>query len=156
MKNILLILFPLTCLTLNVPASELELGTIKQPIYFKEAGSASSIRVSDVPFVSRRSEPEWRFAAIGMPFIPPSDGSWKKPHDLNLASLYNIKVNAVRAANYWDVTVTIDATKAKVPEGYGFTIDQVVDSVTTCVKLMSPNTPEVSPKLTIKVLQAAE
>ncbi len=38
--------------------------------------------------------------------------------------------------------VTIDASKAKVPEGYPFTIAQVIDAVETCAKLMYPASPE--------------
>jgi hypothetical protein len=143
----------LTALMLQASASEIELRTVKQPIYLREAGSASAIWIKDVSFVSRHSDPEWRFTAISEPFIPPTDGSWQKPHDVNLTSLYGIKVRGISVADSHDVNVTIDATKAKVPEGYTFTIAEVIDSVTSCVKLMYPPKPEGEGELTIKVLE---
>lgn len=52
------------------------------------------------------------------------------------------------------VTITIDASSAKKPEGYPFTIEQVTDAVMTCVKLMPPIVPENERKMIIKVLPA--
>ena len=150
MKRYLLIL---TALILPLSATEIELRTVKQPIYLRGAGSASGILIKDVSFVSRHSDPEWRFNAISQPFIPPTDGSWQNPHDVNLTSLYGIKVIGATVADSRDVTVTIDGTKAKVPEGYHFTIEEVIDAVTTCVKLMYPPKPEDEAKLAIKVLE---
>ena len=40
------------------------------------------------------------------------------------------------ADNGKDVLVTIDASKAAQPEGYPFSIEQVIDAVATCVKIM--------------------
>lgn len=37
--------------------------------------------------------------------------------------------------------VTVDASKAIQPEGYPFTIEQVIDAVVTCVKIMYPPRP---------------
>ncbi len=51
-----------------------------------------------------------------------------------------------------DVEVVIDASKAAVPPRYPFTIGQVIDSVTTCVKLMYPAKPEEEGKLEIKII----
>lgn len=52
------------------------------------------------------------------------------------------------------MTITIDASSAKKPEGYPFTIEQVTDAVMTCVKLMTPIVPENERKMIIKVLPA--
>ena len=69
-----------------------------------------------------------------MPFIPPTGGSWRA-HDINLASIYHIVVDGT-SDNGKDVLVTIDASKAAQPEGYPFSIEQVIDAVATCVKIM--------------------
>lgn len=150
MKRILLLLI---ALVLETSASQLGLATVKQATYLHGSDTDPVIRIIDVPFVTRYADPEWRFTAICKPFIPPTDGSWHKPQDVNLASLYGIKVEGVSVANSQDVNVTIDVTQAKVPEGYPFTLAQVIDSVTTCVKLMYPPKPEDEGKLTIKVLE---
>ena len=46
----------------------------------------------------------------------------------------------------------VDASVAKVPEGYPFTIEQVTDAVVTCVKSMCPIRPESDLKITLTVL----
>jgi hypothetical protein len=77
------------------------------------------------------------FLAISVPFIPPTGGSWRA-HDVNLASIYHIVVDGTYADNDKDVLVTIDASKAAQPEGYPFSVEQVIDAVATCVKIMYP------------------
>ena len=110
------------------------------------------IRIVDVPFATMWADPEWRFSAISRPFVPATDGSWREPHDVNLASLYGITVSGTYKKNSRDIEVVIDASKAVVPPGYPFTIEQVVDAVTTCVKLMYPAKPEEEGKLLINVI----
>ena len=41
---------------------------------------------------------------------------------------------------------------AKVPEGYPFTIVQVIKSVETCVRLMDPTEPDTDGKLEIEII----
>lgn len=153
MKRILLIL---PALVLQASASLLSLTSVKQATYLHGSDTDPQIHIIDVPFATSYADPEWRFTAISKPFIPPTDGSWQKPHDVNLASLYGIKVQGESPPDSQDLHVTIDATKAKVPEGYPFTLAQVIDSVTTCVKLMYPPKPEDDGKLVIKVLEPAK
>ena len=50
--------------------------------------------------------------------------------------------------------MTIDLTKAKVPEGYPFTLEQVTEQVKKCAELMYPYDPKIDSKLEIKVLKA--
>jgi hypothetical protein len=149
LKRIFLIL---SVLALQAPAGQFRLTGVMQPIY-THSDTDPEIRITNVPFATGGADPEWRFSAISHAFIPPTDHSSWKPHDVNLASLYGIKVIGGQVRNSQDVHVTIDATKAKVPETYPFTIAQVIDSVTTCVKLMFPTESEGHPKLTIEVLQ---
>jgi hypothetical protein len=150
MKRLLLIV---PALLLHVSASQLSLTSVKQATYLHGSETDPAIHIIDVPFATSHADPEWRFTAISKPFIPATDGSWNQPHDVNLASLYGIKVEGASVADSQDVNVTIDATKAKVPEGYPFTLAQVIDSVTTCVKLMYPPKPEDDGKLVIKVVK---
>jgi len=84
--------------------------------------------------------------------VPPSSGQYKNPPDVNLASAYGIKTHATPEGN--DLTVTIDASSARVPEGYPFTIAQVLDAVTTCVKMMTPIKPEEQRKFTLRIVPA--
>ena len=151
MKTLLL----LAMLAAPLSASHLTLRSVKQPVYLIGNESDSNIHIIDVPFVSIYADPEWRFSAICKPFTPPSDGSWHDPDDFNLASLYGIKVSGTYVQGTPDVEVIIDASKAKAPETYPFTLDQVIDSVTTCVKLMYRPRPEDEGKLAIKVIQPA-
>lgn len=133
-------------------ASHLGLGTVKQPTYLLGTEADSVIRIIDVPFVTAHADPEWRFTAICQPFVPAADISWKEPHDVNLTSLYGIKVMGTFKNGTRDMDVIIDATKAKVPQHYPFTITQVVDAVATCVKLMYPAKPEEEGKLEIRII----
>lgn len=145
-----LILFAL----LVAPASATVMGltSVKQPVFLLESDEEMRIRIIDVPFVTAWADPEWRFSAIGKPFIPATDDSWREPGDVNLTSLCRIKVSGTYKQDSEDVEVIIDASKAAVPDGYPFTLDQVLDAVTTCVKLMYPPRPEDEGKLEIKVV----
>ena len=141
--------------TLALPASATLLGitSVKQATYLHGGDSDSIIRIIDVPFVTSYSDPEWRFSAICKPFVPATDGSWQQPRDVNLASLYGITVSGGQKPSSSDVEVVVDASKAKVPEGYPFTIAQVTDAVVTCVKLMYPTQPEKEGKFIIRVCE---
>jgi hypothetical protein len=142
----------LAMLATSLCASHLGLTSVKQPVYLIGTDSDSVIRIVDVPYVTRWADPEWRFTAICRPFVPATDGSWTGPHDVNLASLYGITVAGTYKKDSPDVEVVIDASKAVVPPRYPFSLDQVVDAVTTCVKLMYPPKPEEEGKLVIKVI----
>ena len=74
----------------------------------------------------------------------------------NLVSLYGVKVTGTYAKNNRDIEVVIDATAAKVLEGYPFTLAQVTDAAATCVKLMYPARPEKEGKLLITILPAGK
>lgn len=139
MKSILSLL---ALLILPLHASQLSLRSVKQPLYLHGGDESPGIRITDVPFVSYYADPEWRFNAICQPFVPARDSGWEKPTDVNLASLYGIIVSGSHKKDSRDFVVTIDASKAKAPEGYPFTIAQIIDSVETCVKLMYPVRPK--------------
>ena len=137
--------------------SLLRIETVTQPLYLHGSDSDPRIRFEPVPYVTFASDPEWRFSAISVPFTPPASGSWK-PHDVNLASAYRIAVEGNYKEDGKDILVGIDASKAVRPEGYPFTIEQVIDAVVTCVKIMYPPLPadEGSLEIAIKPARAAK
>jgi hypothetical protein len=153
MKTILFAI--LLCLAPLASGTQLRIVSVVQPLYLLGTESETVIDFQRVMFVTSYSDPEWRFGAISTPFIPPSDGSWKKPHDVNLASLYKISVEGLFKENNQDMVVTIDASKAVRPEDYPFTIEEVIDAITTCVKMMYPVKPAEDGKFEIKVIRPA-
>jgi hypothetical protein len=114
------------------------------------------IRITAVPIVSFYADPEWRFSAISKPFVPATDGGVKTPGDVNLVSLYGVKITGTYAKGNLDMEVVIDASVAKVPEGYPFTIAQVTDAAATCVKFMYPARPEKEGELLITIIPPKE
>lgn len=120
--------------------SLLRLDSVSLPLYLHGSESDPRITIESVPFTTFHADPEWRFSAIAKPFVPQTDGSWR-PHDVNLTSLYGLTVGGKYKDNGKDILVTIDASNAAPPEGYPFTVDQVIDAVVTCVKLMYPSRP---------------
>lgn len=153
MRNLL---FIFGLLSLHIQASELSLRSVKQPLYLHGGGESPGISVTDVPFVSYYADPEWRFSAIAEPFIPANDSGWKTPHNVNLASLYGISVGGTYMKGSRDMLVRIDISKALVPEGYPFTIEQVTQAVETCVRLMYPPKPRTEGKLEIEIVRSED
>jgi len=143
-------------LSLPLHSSQLSLRSVKMPLYLHGGDESPGLRITDVPFVSYFADPEWRFSAISKAFVPASDGGWKTPGDVNLVSLYGVKVTGTYAGNNRDMEVVIDASAAKVPEGYPFTIVQITDAAATCAKLMYPARPETEGKFLIKIIPAGE
>ncbi len=133
-------------------ASELRLDSVSMPLYLHGSDTDPRISIQQVPYVTYGADPEWRFPAIASPFRPPA-GDPKKTQDVNLASVYGIKVegNYKEGANDMDMVVTIDASKAAQPEGYPFTVEQVIEAVRTCVNLMYPPRPADEGALEIMV-----
>ena len=147
------IAFSLLLATMHIAfASELGLMSVTQPLYLHGSDADPRIAFQSVPYVTSAADPEWRFSAISVPFIPPTNGSWRA-HDVNLASIYHIAVNGTYAENGKDVLVNIDASKAAQPEGYPFTVEQVIDAVATCVKIMYPERPPDEGALKISVIR---
>ena len=133
--------------------SELGLTTVTQPLYLHGSESDSRISLEPVPYVTSESDPEWRFSAISVPFVPPTRGSWRA-HDINLASLYRITVDGTYGEDTKDILVNVDASKATQPEGYPFTVEQVIQAVVTCVQIMYPQRPLDEGALKISIRRA--
>jgi hypothetical protein len=139
-------------------ATTLGMLTVKMPLYLHGSDGDPIIQIADVPFVSSYAAPEGTYAAITRPFTPPSDGSWKDKEDVNIASVYGIKVEATEdsESEVPHLIITVNVSAAKVPEGYPFTVQQVTDAVVTCVRLMTPIRPADEQKVTVKVQEPAK
>ncbi len=133
-----------------VSGSALSLTTVTQPLYLHGTESDVVISFTQVPYVTFHADPEWRFPAIATPFIPPTSGP-APATDVNLVSLYRIALRVDTNDDGTKLTVTIDATKAVLPEGYPFSIEQVIDATVTCVKMMYPHRPLDEVKLDIAI-----
>ena len=140
----------LLCFVQTASASVLRLTTVTQPLY-THSDSDPIISFTQVPHITFQADPECRFPAIATPFIPPTSNP-KPATDVNLVSLYRIAISVDSKDDGAKLIVTIDATKAVLPEDYPFTIEQVIDAAATCVKLMYPPRPadEVTLDITIK------
>jgi hypothetical protein len=136
-------------------ATELAMVIVKQPLYLHGSDSDVQIRIVDVPVAYSTSHPESYFAAIHLPFTPATNGSWKRPTDVNMVSVYGIEVSASEGStnSVPEWKITINASAAKQPDGYPFTIDQVIDATMTCIKVMCPPKPESEHKVTIEVVR---
>ncbi len=143
----------LLCFAPVASGSVLRLDSISLPLYLHGSEADPRISIVAVPYVTFYADPEWCFSALSKPFVPPTDGTWK-PHDVNLASVYGIVVSGTYKDNNMDMVVTIDASKASVPEGYPFTIEQVITAVDTCVKLAYPSRPADEGALEIVITRA--
>ena len=137
-------------LTQSAHCTLLHLTEVTLPLYLHGADTDPIISFEPVPFVTFHSDPEWRFSAISTPFVPPTDGTWERL-DVNLASLYGVTVSGTYDEQGKGVLVSIDASNAHIPDGYPFTIDQVIDAITTCVKVMYPHRPPENGALNIEV-----
>lgn len=124
---------------------------IKLPLYLHDSDMDARVLIADVPVVLNSSAWESACSMVASPYVPMGDTRWIKPHDVNLTSLYGIRIGAEDKAG--NKEVTIDASAAKIPEGYPFTLEQVIDAVSTCLKLMHPAVSESEQKFTLKILR---
>ena len=86
-----------------------------------------------IPFVTSYASPEAVLGAMSLPYIPHHDSSWKEStEDCNLITRYGIKLKFKLVEGTGDYLMTIDVSAAKVPEGYPFTIEEVVRSLKAC------------------------
>ncbi|MBN8460350.1 MAG: hypothetical protein J0M04_21175 [Verrucomicrobia bacterium] len=114
-------------------ASLLAIVTVKQPLHLANSGGGDEILIRDVQVVSDRAGLEVELGAIVLPFTPLTDGSWKHPADVNIASLAGIKIRA-NDPGKGEIDIVVDAAVAKVPANVSFTIEEVVDATVRCVQ----------------------
>jgi hypothetical protein len=141
---------------MDLPATQRRLDSIHLPLYYHGSDTDPTIQTVSVPYATYSSAPEWKGAAMSKPYVPPGLEANHQPGDVNLLSLYGIKVSAdlvvdeAKRTAGPDVIVTIDASKTTRPDGYPFSIEEVVESARSCVPL---NFPEAGTRrVTIKVI----
>ena len=129
----------------NLPATQKRLDSILLPVYYHGSDTDPMIATLSVPYAVYSSEPEWIGAAMSKPYIPPALEENHKPGDVNLLSLYGIRVSSdlvvdeVKRTSGPDVIVTIDASQAAQPDGYPFSIEEVIESARACAEKNVPN-----------------
>lgn len=159
MKILLLLLALTAAFCLDVGATSLSLLTVRMPLYLHGADSDARITIVEVPVMNASSTNMAAFSAICHPFHPPSVSSWVKPRNVNIASEYGLEVSlddSQKVNGVWHWIITVDAAAARVPEGYPFTVEQVIDSVITCVRLTTPEVPPSERLVTIEVKRPAK
>ena len=133
-------------------ASLLGLVTVKQPLYLPNSDGGAEILIRDVQVATSQADPEGLFSAISLPFIPPTDGTWKKPTNLNLVSLVGIKV-VPRDLGKVGIEVLIDASSARVQSDTPFTIDEIITATERCVREVATGKSYSAERIVIKVLR---
>lgn len=140
----------------SLPATQKRLEAISLPVYYHGSDTDPKIETISVPYAVYSSEPEWKGAAMGRAYVPPALEANHQPGDVNVLSLYGITVSSdylvdeAKRTSGPDVIVTIDASKAAQPEDYPFSIEEVIESARTCVRL---NIPEAgNRRVTVKVI----
>ena len=141
------------CITHLAIGSILRIQAVVVPLYLHGSESDVEMSLESVQFVTALADPEVRYMAIATPYIPPVTGD-SKPGDINMVSKYHITLEAAYAEDNKTMVVTIDATKAVRPEGYPFSIEEVIDAASTCVKLATPVRPAEDGALKINVKRA--
>ena len=129
MRALSILLLLLSCAV--VSASALRLTSVYLPVYF-HADTDVEILVTKVPFATSQAAPEARLSMLTSEYVPHHDSSWKKREDVNLITLYGLQITFSAADKSKGYKMVIDSSQAKVPEGYPFTVKQVVEAAKTC------------------------
>ena len=143
---------------MSLPATQKRLDSIYMPLYYHGSDTDPKIRTLSVPYAVYSCEPEWRAAAMSRPYIPPALEANHQPSDVNLISLYGIKISAdlvvdeAKRTSGPDVTITLDASAAAHPEGYPFSIEEAIEAARTCIRLNFPDRDPGKGRVEIKVL----
>ena len=115
-------------------ASELRLTFLHLPVYFHSDTDPELTKLS-VPFVTSYASPEAVLGAMSLPYRPHHDASWKTQEDINLISVYGFQLAYAPILGTKDYRLTIDASKAKAPKGYPFTVQDVLEKIKLCAPL---------------------
>ena len=106
-------------------------------VLFVDEGDSGGM--TKVPCVTSSSSTfERQIGLLNSPYIP-HHGNWNIPSDANLITLYGLSVSGAydpkSDPKNPKLVITIDLTKAFRPDGYPFTVEEVVDKVKECVEL---------------------
>ena len=112
-------------------ASELRLTFLHLPVYFHSDTDPELTKLS-VPFVTSYASPEALLGAMSLPYRPHHDESWKTREDINLISVYGFKLSNAPIPCTKDYRLIIDASGAKTPDGYPFSVQDVLEKIKLC------------------------
>ena len=107
--------------------------------------------ITEVPCVTSSSSTfERTIALMNAPYVP-HHTNWNVRADTNLITLYRITILGVLdlESDPKDpkLIITIDCSNSVVPDGYNFSLDEVVEKVRQCVTLnLNPEEIKVIPK----------
>ena len=134
MKKLLLSLLLMTGFSLGSTTTFL---VVKMPVCLIDEGDSSPpILILDVPVLRSHGAPESEFGFICSEYKPHSAAKWVEPYNVNVAAMYGITIDGALSPKKDQLTITIDASKAKKPEDMEHSVDEVVDAVEKCVRLM--------------------
>jgi len=131
-------------LLLLLPTSWIEASTtsfllVKMPVcLLSETAEYPPIVIMDVPMVVAHGADEMHFGLICREYNPPSTVYWVKPYNVNSASIYGISISVEMSPNNQTLRITIDASSAKQPKDWPYSVEEVGDAVEKCVTLMEP------------------
>jgi hypothetical protein len=115
-------------------ASELRLTFLHLPVYFLSDTDPELTKLS-VPFVTSYASPEALLGAMNLPYRPHHDASWRTQEDINLISVYGFQLEYAPISGSKDYRLTIDTSKAKAPDGYPFSVQDVLEKIKLCAPL---------------------
>lgn len=106
------------------------------PLHVLNVDEGENTQIVKVEFVT--SGENAQIIIMNREYIPPTV-SYEKPRDTNLITLYGIQISlqpqsGIDIKSIKKGTITIDSTKAIRPKHYPYTIEQVVEIVSQCVK----------------------
>jgi len=134
MRSLILSLVLLTGLSLGSTTTFL---VVKMPVCLVDEGNGNPpIIILDVPVLRSQGAPDADFGFICSEHKPRSIAGWVEPYNVNVAVMYGITIESKLSPKNDLLTITIDASKAKRPEDMVHSVDDVIDAVEKCVRLM--------------------
>ncbi len=131
------IFLSLLLLSASAAASTTTFLMVKMPVCLVDEGDGNPpIIILDVPVLRSGGAPDCDFGYISSEYKPRSAAKWVEPYNVNVAVMYGIKIATSLAPANDQLTITIDASSAKKPEDMEHSIEQVLDVVEKCVRLM--------------------
>ncbi len=82
-------------------------------------------------------------------YVPHHDSSWTKTQNVNLITLYGLQITYSEASEHKGYKMVVDASKASIPDGYPFSIEQVIEATRICATKTYGHYPDH--KLTIEL-----
>ena len=135
MKKLLLSLLLMTGFSLGSTTTFL---VVKMPVCLIDEGDSSPpILILDVPILRSHGAPDYDFGFVCSEYKPRSTANWVEPYNVNVAAMYGITIHGALSPKNDLLTITIDASKAQKPDDMEHSVDEVVDAVEKCVRLMA-------------------